>query len=67
MGRLVGMITRVAMWAALGAAVGFIGALAYQMGFKGGALDHVFSSIGARSAAGIGLVIGGVIGFFRRD
>ena len=51
MGRLMGMITRVAMWGAFGAALGFAGVVIYQVAFTGGALKHSFSSGTAHTAA----------------
>lgn len=66
MGRLVGMITRVGMWAGFGAVLGFAGVAIYQMAFTGGSLQYAFSSVTAQSAAGIGLIVGGIIGFVKR-
>jgi len=65
MGRLFGMITRVGVWAVFGAVVGFVVVLVYEMAFTGGTLS--FGSPHAQAAGGIGLLVGGVIGFFRRN
>lgn len=67
MGRLTGMIMRVAIWGAFGAALGFAGVAIYQIAFTGGAVAHSFSSGTAHMAAVIGLIAGGIVGFFRRN
>lgn len=64
MGRFFGMITRVALWAASGAALGYIGVMVYEMAFTGGALT--MSSAHALSGGTIGLAVGGVVGFFQK-
>lgn len=65
MSRLIGMITRVAVWGASGGVAGLVLVFLYELGFKGGALN--FTSPNAMTGAGAGAVIGGVVGFFRRS
>ncbi len=64
MGRLMGMATRILVWAFFGAVVAFVAVLVYEMAFTGGTLT--FTSPHAWQAAGIGAAVGGVIGFFKR-
>ena len=66
MGRLFGMIMRVAVWAASGAALAFVGMLFYQAFTEGGPMAIKIEFGRSASVASIGAAVGGVIGFFKR-
>lgn len=64
MGRLIGMLTRVAIWAAVGAGIGYIGVMGYEMAFKSGTLQAYSRNAGFGGSAGA--VVGAVLGFFKK-
>lgn len=66
MDRLTNMIMRVAMWAGLGAVVGFVCVAVYQAALSGDAVSSAFSMDSAKSGGSVGALIGGVVGFFKK-
>lgn len=66
MGRLFGMIQRVAVYGVFGAAVGYVGVAIFQVLYVGGPLQQSFSSGDAKIGALAGLVLGAIVGFVRR-
>lgn len=64
MGRFFGMILRVAIWTASGAALGYVGMMVYEMAFMHGVLN--LTSTHAMTGATAGAAIFAVIGFFKR-
>ena len=67
MGRLFGMIMRVAVWAASGAALAFVGMLFYQAFTEGGPMAIKLKFDTSATSVSIGAIVGGVIGFFKRS
>lgn len=67
MSKLVNMVLRVAMWGALGAGVAMLGVWVAQNFFEGGVLGSGEDWAKVYSAGVLGAVVGGVIGFFRRN
>jgi hypothetical protein len=62
----VNKIINAAVWALFGAMLAFGAVAVYQVVFTGGAMKATFSAASAQSAAGIGAIIGGLVGFFRK-
>ncbi|GEM_PF-4202109 len=66
MGRFMARLIQAGTHAAMGAAVGAVGVVVYQMAFTGGALSHRFSLDAAAKGAAVGLILGALLGFSRR-
>lgn len=67
MSRLIQMVMRIVLWGALGAGIGMVGVWVAQNFFEGGVLGTGRDSTEIVSAGMLGAVVGGVIGFFRRN
>ena len=66
MERLIQMIMRIAFWAVTLAVIGVVGTAMYQVFIGGTSLKSAFSPDEIWKAGTIGLVAGGVIGFFKK-
>lgn len=67
MSKLINMVMRIALWGISGGALAVVVVVAAQVFFMGGAMKSALNSGEAVSAAMLGAVVGGIIGFFRRN